>query len=296
MLDRESTFANPVIVNFLKTYTVPVAIDQAYQRRQKDTEGDFYRKIVQQSPRKNNGNATTQGLYLAAADGTFLGFTNNRHPDRVIAMLKTGLESRDRQNAAPVEQQTIDRQYNPQLPDGGLNIRVQAKILSGYDEPDTKFQHIFQTALSRDNLWVTKAEHRQLAAGRFPDSLATRISRFHLVDNTRGEPPMWETSEIVSQSFSIDGEKVSGHVELKTTSGDRWYSVDLLGELLVADGKVTTWNMVAKGVFSGDGPYTRGAPDKPFPLAISFSIADGTDIADGIPPQGSRGWLDGYLR
>ena len=47
----------------LKTKFVPVAIDQAYQRRQKDTEGDFYRKIAGQGPRSNFNN-TTQGLAM----------------------------------------------------------------------------------------------------------------------------------------------------------------------------------------------------------------------------------------
>ena len=78
MLDRASTFADPEIVELLKTKFVPVALDQAYQRRQKDTEGDFYRKIAGQGPRKDFKNGTTQGLYGATADGTLLGYSNNR--------------------------------------------------------------------------------------------------------------------------------------------------------------------------------------------------------------------------
>ena len=59
MLDRESTFANPAIVKLLQTRFIPVAIDQAYQRRQKDNEGKFYQKIANQGPRKI-GRGTTQ--------------------------------------------------------------------------------------------------------------------------------------------------------------------------------------------------------------------------------------------
>ena len=296
MLDRESTFANTTIVSFLKKYTIPVAIDQAYQRRQKDSEGDFYRKIVSQSPRKDANGGTTQGLYLSAADGTFMGYTNNRAPSKVISMLKSGMQKRIPLSAKPITKTSTDRRYNPESPEGGLILRVQARILSGYKEPETRFQQIFQTALSRDNLWVTKPEHAELAAGRFPVSLAIRIARFHLVDNTRGEPPMWEPDEVVSHSFHINDETVTGHVELKTTSGNRSYSVDLRGKLIVSKTEVIKWDMVAKGIFSGEGRYTRGAPPEPFPLAISFELADGTDTADSIPPQGSRGWIDGYLR
>ena len=296
MLDRESTFANPEIVNFLTDNVVPVAIDQAYQRRQKDTEGEFYRKIVNQSPRKDFGNQTTQGLYMAAADGRFLGYTNHRSPERVMRMLNEAWSIRTTTNSSALSNVTVDRQFNPELPRGGVEIRVQARILGGYDEPETQFERIFQTSLSRDNLWVTAQEHKQLVAGEVADSLATRIARYHLVDNTRGEPPMWRTSEIRSSKYSIVNGKLTGRVELSTESGDRSYSCDLLGTIEHDGTAITRFDVVALGQFSGEGRYTRNAPKKPFPLGISFTLSDGTDLADGIPPQGSRGWLDGYLK
>lgn len=296
MLDRESTFANPEIVKFLTANVVSVAIDQAYQRRQKDTEGEFYRKIVDQSPRKNFGNKTTQGLYMASADGRFLGFTNHRSPDRVLRMLKEAWSSRTKTSSAPLSKVAVDRQFNPELPDGGLAVRVQARILGGYDKPETHFERIFQTSLSRDNLWITAAEHQQLIAGKVLDSLATRIARYHLVDNTRGEPTMWRATEIKDSKFSIINGRLTGHVELSSASENRSYTCDLLGFIEHNGSTVTRFDVVALGQFSGEGRYTRNAPKKPFPLGISFTLADGTDIADGIPPQGSRGWLDGYLK
>ena len=85
MLDRASTFSDPKVVELLKTKFVPVAIDQAYQRRQKDAEGRFYQKIANQGPRKiGNGGPTTQGNYTAAPDGTFLGYNNNRRNQELI--------------------------------------------------------------------------------------------------------------------------------------------------------------------------------------------------------------------
>jgi len=45
-----------------------------------------------------------------------------------------------------------------------------------------------------------------------------------------------------------------------------------------------------------EGINTRGVPKGKFPLAISFTLADGRDIADAILPHGSRGWLRGYLK
>ena len=60
---------------------VPVAIDQAYQRRQKDKEGNFYREIAGQGPRDDFQN-TTQGFYAATAAGRLLFYNNNRDPDK----------------------------------------------------------------------------------------------------------------------------------------------------------------------------------------------------------------------
>ena len=295
MIDRVSTFADKEIVKFLKSQAVPVAIDQWYQRRQQDSEGDFYRRIASQGPRHDFERGTTQGLYMASADGTFLGYTNHRSPEKVKEMLRQAmLQFRP----APTEKLSVKREdpkYQLSPPNGGLVVRVQAKVMGGYEPTENAVQQIFQTALSRDNLWVSQAEHSHIAAGRFPKSLAHRIARFHLIDNTRGEPPMWRDREVLKSNFKIDGTVVRGHAELSTVSGDRSYSVDLLGELQTEDGNVVAWNMVGSGTYFGDGQYTRGAPQGKFSLAISFTLADGKDIADAIPPQGSRGWLRGYL-
>ena len=91
MLDRESTFKNPEVVKLLKENFVPIAIDQAYQRRQKDNEGSFYQKIANQGPRKV-GKGTTQGIYIADASGKLLGFSNNRGAERVINMMRKAMK------------------------------------------------------------------------------------------------------------------------------------------------------------------------------------------------------------
>ena len=295
MLDRESTFKDPEIVRLLKSSFIPVAIDQAYQRRQKDTEGDFYRKIAGQGPR-NNFKGTTQGLYLATASGKLLGFNNNRGGDRIRSMMKKALDGFEAPAAAVIKRSKVDARYNPKPPEGGLVVRVQTKVLGGYEKTEDRWRKIFQNALSRDNLWVTKEEQDALAAGRVPLALQKRIARYHLVDNTRGEPPMWKADEIRSIEFSLKGGRLSGSVHLETASGERGYKASLLGQVETKNGRITRFDLVARGEYWGEGTYTRGAPKGRFPLAASFTLADGSDIADGVPPQGSRGWVRGYLR
>ncbi len=298
MLDRESTFANPQIVKLLQTRFIPVAIDQAYQRRQKDNEGRFYQKIANQGPRKI-GQGTTQGLYSADAAGRLLEYTNNRGAERVLRMMHAALKKHRPEKVAAIAKGTPDARYNPQPPKGGLVVRVTSKVLGGYEKTDNEWRRIFQSSLGRDNLWIRADEHAALAKGQLPKSLLKRITRFHLIDNTRGEPPMWRDSEIKKLEGTFNGKNGNGKlratVHLQSADNKRAYEAELIGHIETRNGKVTRLDLVAKGDFRGEGRYTRNAPKGKFPLAIAFTLADGKDAADTIPPQGSRGWLPGYI-
>ena len=295
MIDRESTFADPAIVKLQQTRFMPVAIDQAYQRRQKDNEGKFYQKIANQGPRKV-GRGTTQGLYTADASGQLLAFTNNRGASRVLSMMNGALKKHRPVKVTAIAKGTPDARFNPKLPKGGLVVRVTSKVLAGYEEPENEYRRIFQQSLGRDNLWISAIEHAALAKGQLPQSLLKRIARFHLIDNTRGEPPMWNDNEIKKLEGTLRNGRLRATVQLKTAKGDRGYEAELLGRIETKAGKITRLDIVAKGEFWGEGTYTRNAPKGRFPLAIAFTLADGTDAADTIPPQGSRGWLPGYMR
>ena len=300
MLDRESTFALPGTVKLLQRDFIPVALDQAYQRRQKDTEGEFYRKIASQGPRSNFQN-TTQGFYVADAAGKLYFYNNNRDPKKVQRLIRESLQEfvdSPPGQVAVLQAETRDKRWNVEPPEGGLVVRVRAKVLDGYEETTNQWKKIFQTSVSRDNLWITKVEHEALVAGTFPTKLQQRIARFHLVDNTRGEPPMWGFTDIRELKIELNKQgEIQGNVSLRTVKGEeRGYEAKLKGKLEVADDRVAKLEIVCLGDFWGEGRYTGGAPKGKFPLAITFTLADGTDIADRVPPQGSRGWIDGYLR
>ncbi len=300
MLDRASTFADKEIVQMLKTRFIPVAIDQAYQRRQQDNEGNFYRKIAGQGPR-SNFRRTTQGFYIATPGGKLLLYNNNRDPAKVRRLMQQRLRqfeqsSTKNKKAIVVQRGKVDPRWNVEPPKGGLVVRVHAKVLGGYEPTTNRWRKIFQSALSRDNLWISKAEHQALVRGEVPRTLQKRIARFHLVDNTRGEPPMWREHEIRKIHFQLKDGKLTGSVSLETKKGDRGYDARLRGVVETKNGKVVRFDVVALGKFWGQGQFTRGAPKGKFPLAISFTLADGSDVADRIPPQASRGWIQGYIR
>ena len=82
---------------------------------------------------------------------------------------------------------------------------------------------------------------------------------------------------------------------METRDGSRGFRGDVHGVVTTQDAKVTRFDIVVKGDFWGEGTFTRNAPKGRFPFAVAFTLADGTDVADKIPPQGARGWLEGYL-
>ena len=164
-------------------------------------------------------------------------------------------------------------------------MRVRAKVLDGYEPASDKWRRIFQTSLSRDNLWISKQEHEALVGGTVPASLCERIARFHLVDNTRGEPPMWKHDEIRQLDVRLQHGR-RGSVHLETKDGTRRHKAELLGTMETENSRISRFDVVALGQFSGRRSYTRGAPRKNFPLAVGFALADGTDVADSNPTAG----------
>src|SRR5690606_4775413 len=73
------------MVALLTTKFVAVAIDQAYERRQQDAEGEFYRRIASLGTRKDFA-STTQGFYAATPSGELLFYNNNRDPEKVLRL------------------------------------------------------------------------------------------------------------------------------------------------------------------------------------------------------------------
>jgi hypothetical protein len=166
-------------------------------------------------------------------------------------------------------------------------------VLAGYEGEATE-RH--RNALGRDHLWLRQDEAEALARGALPESVQRRIARFHLIDNTRGEPPMWREDEVKKLEMALRDGRLAGSVHLETKAGDRGYRADLLGLVEAKDGNVVRFDLVVKGQFWGEGTFTRGAPKGKFPLAIAFTLSDGKEAADRVLPQAARGNVKGYLR
>ena len=123
-----------------------------------------------------------------------------------------------------------------------------------------------------------------------------RLARYHLVDNTRGEPPMWEAGEVKAPQLSIAGGKISGSVHLETRRGDRGYQADIAGVIEARTDKVTRLDLVAKGQFWGEGTFTRNAPKGKFPFAVATRLVTTDCAAAQVPPQAARLGAQDYLQ
>lgn len=268
-------------------------MDVWYHERRKDDEGEFYRKVVFQREGMRKGR-TTQGFYIFTPKGDLIRGWNNRDIPKMRRYLEAALKDYKPEKGDALTDDE-DGRYGRTPPEGGLVVDVYSKIVKAdRDPPRNDWEKLFRTSLGRDHLWIRKDEAEALASGRWPESLTTRIVRYHLVDNTRGEPPMWGRGEIARAEISLKKGRMEGEIHVETKDGERGYKAKLLGFVQTKNGKVTRFDLVARGDYHGAGKYTSNdMPKGTFTLAVAFRIA-GKGEASKVPPQGARD-LRGYL-
>ena len=315
MLDRASTFADDEVIALLQQRFIPVTANASHRDWSPDEESEFYRSVVYQREGIHKG-VTSQGFYIFSPDGKLISGWNNRDTDKVKRLLKAALaEYQPPKYIEPITGKR-NRNFTRVLPDGGLVVDVFSKIINAHwpptlDKWDAAASVMFRASTGRDHLWITKEEIASLTRGTMPESVTRRIALYHLIDNTRGEPPMWKDAELRSAKITLTpvtardehgktavsdrGYKLIGDAEAATSNGDRAYIVKLVGYVEAKGDKLTRFDLVARGQFRGHGQYTgNNAPLGPFTMAIAFAIADQTTEAAKIPPQGFN--EDEYLK
>lgn len=295
MIDRESIFSDEEIIAMLKEKFVPLAVDQHIERRRRDEEGDFFRKVLEQAGRAPDGRA--QGLYMFSPAGKLLGFSNSLSGDAAKRLMRSALAKFDPNEEVPEinDKPQRDRRWSFEPPEGVAIIEVTSKIIGGFQLRRGGLQSITAEALGRDRMWITAEEVKELAAGKVPRAVQVRIARFHLVDNTRGEPMFWAADELRNVEMKLEGEDLVGKVHLETGRNDRGYTADLRGVVKVADGKLETFDVVALGDFWGRAAVTDRAQADKYPLAVTFRISELNCEASRVAPGACRGGLGGYL-
>lgn len=304
MADRLLVFANPEVQKLLKEKFIAVAADDWYQRRRKDETGKFFWKVASQGPR--DPDRTQQGHYVFTATGKLLGFNNNRGPERRLAMMKDALKKwgelpdSDKKAEVPAKGKS-DERYHHELPEGGQIVKVYTRCL---EERDGRLQKLAEDQVGNqaavDHLWFQKSEVEKLSrliaggGGEIPGWLSLRIAKFHLLDNTRGEPRSWKKEEIKKWSLKVDENgRMSGAFLIDSADGKLGYAGEFEGILAITKGQFTRFDLLVVGKHWGSGTYTRGARPGKTPIGQVFRLTDGKEARDRIPPQGIR-WAPGY--
>lgn len=327
MVGRALAFSDAEIVKMAKEDYVAVACDDWYQRRRKDAEGQFFKQVSDQSPRGGDHTDTRQGIYLLTPAGKLLGYSNaGQAPDVMREVLRDALaewnklpEDQRRPGAVQVpEPGDLDGGYTRKPPAGGLILNVNARALDKAKKPGAFADAVCKIGgdeASRDHLWLTKAEWKSLVPADpkpgqtfpLPPAIARRIVRFHLIDNTRGEPPFWEAQHVRKSDLKLTVEKASADRALLRLDGEslvstdadpikaeRGYHARLLGYVGydAKQQKIDRFDVVAVGDHWGEGAFTGGARPGRKPLGVAFELASGTGPGDTVPPQKAREFDD----
>lgn len=320
VVGRVSTFADPDVIKLCETTFVPVCTDDWYTRRRRDDEGEFFHKVAVQGPRKDR-NDTRQGIYVFTADGELLGFKNAGQDAAVmkkvfadaLAKFRKLPAERTKPGAVTVPAHgKLDPNYTRTVPDGGLILRANARILDRKDDAFAKGTCEFTGGdrASRDFLWLTAAEVKALAPTKaevgfsypLPAKVAERIARFHLADNTRGEPEFWKPGQVRKNEMSLTVVLTaeSGLVELRLdgvvtlatdadlAKAERGYDVKLRGMIELRKGAVTRLDIAGVGEHWGRSTFTPGERPGRSLLGVAFGLADPTRPSERIAPQGLR--------
>ena len=327
-----SAFADAEVIRLATTEFVPATGDDWYQRRRRDAEGVFFKKITEQSPRRGSSTTTKQGIYVFTADGELLGFNNaGDNPAAVRGLLQTSLkkfralpEARRKPGGAIVEPLgKPDPQFARWPPVGGAVVQVFTRILDRRDGTLTKgtCDFVGGDKAGRDFLWLTADDMAALmpptalppkpgAVSAWTAAVVRRLIRFHLVDNTRGEPEFWADEDIRSARLRLTVTRVTddvvewncgGEIRLATAAdpeqAERGFDAKLTGTLRWRrkEARFDAWKLTVLGEHWGAGTFTQNGvrPGRGL-LGLTFQLIAEPTPAQTVPPQAARD-LDDYF-
>jgi hypothetical protein len=265
-------------VRRLQTEFVPAVADTHEVQTGRSAHREWFLAAARQVKPEVDKGVTAQGRYVVGADGTAYGYNNNRSVERVLAMMDSALGLFAAHSAGPVP--AGGHPSGRTWPEGVQTVRVVARVRPVPPGCDPMNQNV-----ARDHLWILPDEARALGRGDFPEALATRICRFSLVDNVRGEPDHWRADEVALSEFWPSGKgQFSGMFSMETADGKRGLRGTIEVEAETKSGKLSRFLAYASVQAWGRGTYTPGEPPGKFPMAIAMRLVD-DEASRTVPPQ-----------
>jgi hypothetical protein len=321
---RALVWSNPEIIALSSSAFIPVAENSSYLQRQADAKGEFFRLIAEQGHYggRTVPSATRQGTYASTPEGHLLASINTREADKMLAMMQEALEHWQELPAPPAaavlpDTYETDPRYRRDYPEEGLVLKVFSRDLPR--EVDTRPDDWRREAVNTDHAWFTHEEALSLLPPvprvgdpyPAPSVFLQRLARFHLIDNVRGETPMWRPDEVCRAEMTLEvTDAAPDRVDLrldgavrnvghgtwavrpfreKLDNSERGYDCRLVG-FLRFDRTLfhfTRCDVLAVGTRWGGSEHNVRWDDlDPAPMAVAFEMA-GKTPADRTPPQGS---------
>jgi hypothetical protein len=331
------------VIKLLNEQTIPVAANISWLQRQDDDEGRFLRLVSWQGRFKDSfeearakmaGTAhgeCHQGLFVATTEGELLGTRHTRDPEELLEMLGkafSGWPNRKTQREVfELEDVVRQKEFDWEYPEGGLVLHQSYVDLERtFDDRPKDWR---KDGHNIDYVWITRDEMQSIVPQKIkigeafplPDSVRTRLVRFHLLDMVRGETSPWkpealEDVEIKLTPYLLGDQKVElkitgrvrlcergewcgppsrispwGRDEMCCVMNERGYHAEILGYAAYdrKENAFTRFDLVSIGTRWGGTTYNARTDDtEPGPMGIAFTIA-GNEPRDRTPPHSRPG-------
>jgi hypothetical protein len=237
---------------------------------------------------------TTQGMYIAGADGTAYAWKNTPGVSDTVRFMQKGLADFKAKPPAKVEiSERAPLKYAPRETTSVLSVISRVRPVP----PDADGRNF---NIGRDYLWFYQDELKEILAApddklQFPNSFVARLCRYALVDNIRGEPDLWEENEARKADFKLTRTGAKDGLQSFTFSGAVKMTTDWLllgvegkidGEFSVdeANAKIVRFRAYAKcEAWGAPKESYRGLPKGRFPLVFAF-MEDNSPLARDVAP------------
>lgn len=231
--------------------------------------------------------------YVISPGGVKLsGKTNVWTPTEMKKVLEEGLANYKPEDEAEVLKTLGPREeWGPTLrpPEGGLVIYATWKLLDPNARPqnsDARFTEVWNRMVGVDRVWIRKDEAALLAKGELPERVKMRLATFHPV-----------LGNLQRVDLMLHEGRLSGSVRYGSKSGDQGYEAEVLGFVEAKAGKVVRFDVVARGLWWGDGVEGDGTSaglttlpkGKKFPVVVAFTLADPSDGVGRVVPHAALG-------
>ena len=256
-------------------------------------------------------NTTRQGMYAATADGTLLASRNSTVASHIQEVLQKALKKWHSIDPDKIKSAKIgeDNGFKRQLPKDGLVLREIMRDIPRSTDSERKWEH------NLDHMWLSKSEMLEIlpnemkvgAKKTLKETFRSRLFRFHLVDQVRGESSPWngndiKSGELISSITKIDGDRIHvsliGNAKIERGSSEKnSRGVDLkIAGKLVFNRKTSSYvefKLLAVGNRWGTDVFSMRHKDlKPNPIGFAFQLMP----KEVHCPAPAHAWMGDYFK